>query len=156
MRVRLLVALLVLCGPTAFAPAPMPRREKSDRHAVSLQRMTGDWHVESMWRYGPNGRIAYHIDAWKEIRIHDGQWRFCYAPEVSRVGAVYHLAIDASSKPAAIDFVRPGEKQAWMAGIVRFKDDKLEVLYQPHARERPKSFENPPEGFCLFTLTKIK
>jgi uncharacterized protein (TIGR03067 family) len=154
MRVRLLAALLVLCGLTAFAPAPMPRREKADRHAVSLRRMTGDWRVVSMWNYGSNGQIAYHVDAWSEIHVRDGQWQFVYATSAS--GPRYDLVIDGSKHPATIDFLRPGEKQVWMSGIVRFKNGTLEVLYQPHAKERPASFENPPEGFFLFTLTKIK
>ena len=64
--------------------------------------------------------------------------------------------IDGSKQPATIDFVRPGEKQVWTSGIVRFKNDRLEVLYQPRAQERPTSFENPPYGFYLFTLTKTK
>jgi uncharacterized protein (TIGR03067 family) len=155
MHVRLLAALLVLCGLTAFAPAPMPRRAKSDSNAVSLRRMTGDWRVVSMWRYGPNGQIAYHIDAWSEIRIRDGQWQFVYAVEGSKPAPLYDLVI-GSRQPATIDFVRPGEKQAWMSGIVRFRNDKLEVLYQPHAKDRPTSFENPPDGYFLFTLTKTK
>src|SRR5262249_61525494 len=110
MRLRLLASLLVLFGLTAFAPAPMPRTAKSDRHAVSLQRMTGDWRVVSTWRYGPNGQIAYHIDAWSEIRIRDGQWHFHYASERGKPAPLYDLVIDGTRQPATIDFVRPGEK----------------------------------------------
>jgi len=29
-------------------------------------------------------------------------------------------------------------------------------LYQPDAKQRPTSFENPPEGFFLFTLKKTR
>ena len=154
MRVRLLAALLVLCGLTAFAPAPMPRRHRTDRHAVTLQRMNADWHVVSMWCYGPNGQIAYHVASWSEIQIRNGQWQFVSAGQGVKSSPRYDLVIDGSRSPATIDFVRPGQKQVWMAGIVRFKNDKLEVLYQPHAKERPRSFENPPAGFYLFTLTK--
>jgi uncharacterized protein (TIGR03067 family) len=154
MRPRLVLAFLVLLGVTAFAPAPMPRRGQSKEDSLSVKGVTGDWKVISLWRYGPNGSIAYRIDAWKLIRIQDGKWMFCTLDNGVKPSTTYVLRIDGSKRPATIDFLRGNEAKPWMMGIVRFRGDKLEVLYKPNATERPTSFDNPPADFYLFTLTK--
>src|SRR5262245_50825803 len=130
MKARLGVALTVLLGVTAFAPAPLPRRARSAGNAIDLSRLEGRWKVVSMWRYGQNAQIAYRIDVWNEICIEHGECAFCRVTNgVITPSTTYRLAVDGGKTPATIDFKRPNEEKAWMMGIVRFRDDKLEVLY---------------------------
>jgi hypothetical protein len=153
MRIRLAFLLVALLGVTAFAPAPLPRRSRQAADVVSLVRMTGNWEVVSMGCYGPDKQIAYHITAWKEIRIQDGKWSFC--SEEGKPSHTFGLAIGGNKQPATIDFLG-GDKQVSMAGVARFRGGVLEVLYQtsPLPRDRLVQFENPPHGFYLFTLKK--
>lgn len=157
MTPRLLLVAMTLAGLLAFAPAPLPRRGKPAAHAFDLQHLHGHWKVVSMWRYGQNAQISYRIEVWREIRIENGQWLFCRENNgVITPTTKYELKIDASTTPAGIDFLRPGENRPWMMGIVRMKNNQLEVLYKPSATERPASFENPPADFYLFTLTRSR
>jgi len=159
MTSRLAVAVLALMAPvcaTGFAPAPLPRRSMEKDENLSAARLAGDWKVLGLWRYGPNGSISYRIEAWKFIRIENGRWSFCQFDNNSvKPSTTYEIDINGR-QPAQIDFRRPGEQKVWMIGIARFKGDNLEVLYMPHGTARPTSFDNPPENFYLFTLTKSR
>lgn len=153
-RLLLLLITLTLVG---FAPAPLPRRGKAVAHPLDLRSLHGRWKVVSLWRYGQNAQISYRIDVWREIRIEQGQWKFCSEENGALTPkTIYKLAIDTTQTPAAIDFLRLTDSKPWMMGIVQMKDGKLEVLYKPSATERPTNFENPPADFYLFTLTRIE
>src|SRR5262245_8517774 len=157
MLVRLALVAVALVVLTAFAPASCPKRPTKVNAPLHLKRLQGDWKVVSLWRYGPNRSIAYRIEAWQVIRIDRGQWSFCQENNgVVAPKTVYDLGIESGKQPVTIDFKQPGQARVWMMGIVRLQGDQLEVLYKPHATERPASFDDPPADFYLFKLTRKK
>jgi len=151
----LALCLAVLLGATAFAPAPLPRRDRETSDAVSLARMEGVWEMVSMWRYGRDGQVASHVTAWKSVTVREGRWNYCREANGGGPSSTWPLTV-GPERPARLDF-HWSDKRVAMAGVVRFRGHVLEILYQtsPVEKSRPLDFDQPPEGFYLVRLKKV-
>jgi hypothetical protein len=69
----LIIALVVLSGLTAFAPAPFPRMRRESNTAVSLTLLQGKWKPISVERFGLRGEKH---KAWKGeyVRVEGNVW----------------------------------------------------------------------------------
>jgi hypothetical protein len=154
--------LLLLVGTLslAFAPAPFPRsRPATSRTFISLDVFQGRWKVVRMETTLPNGKR----NAWnwgvKTIRVRGGQMAYLSGSAADTRAPDYPLSIVAGNGRTAIDWYFPGEKVSGsprMVGLIKRDGDTIQILYKPHTgpRERPKGFENPPEGWYLKTLKR--
>jgi uncharacterized protein (TIGR03067 family) len=152
MRLRLF-ALLLAAGAAAFAPAPFPRPERRPgQDLISVENFQGSWRVASMMNSSRDGRhrpYNWHID---QIRVKGGTWTF--VDKNGSDSASYTLVIRNEHKPAWLDFyngnVREGPAPG--GGIIRRKGDVVEIIYVFGGRQRPASFEQPPDGQYVLTL----
>jgi uncharacterized protein (TIGR03067 family) len=144
MLARLLLAGVVLGTLTAFAPAPLPKKERKKGDSLTLERLRGVWVVQKV-EQSSKGGYQRSSDNLAEVRIEGSRWTFVSGRGgPPQVGRTLDLTIDANHKPAWFDLGQNGKSQT--SGIVKLQGDELRVLYQ-WGRPRPGSFENPPEGY---------
>jgi uncharacterized protein (TIGR03067 family) len=150
---RLLPLLVVLC--LAFAPAPLPRPTSS----INLEGFQGRWKVIRMEITLPNGGLRewnWHV---KTIRVRGGHMAYLQGNASDARAEEFPFAISPGKGLAAIDWWLPGQKpdgSPRMVGLMRRRGDTLQVLYKPGTglADRPKQFEDPPEGWYLKTLKR--
>jgi uncharacterized protein (TIGR03067 family) len=164
MKPRLLLALGVFLGVTAFAPAPFPKLQRErDRNEIDMEIFQGTWGVVSMeivqqgggrnrltdWGIDSNGTTAVQIRGDRWTYLSRGQ-------EMSS----YRMNID-TGKPAGINWytslTRPegGQEAPGMFGLIRREGNRVTILYQAIGSEqRPKTFDDPPNGWWILTLKR--
>ena len=76
MKVRLCLALLALIGPLAFAPAPLPRRERGRADEINLAGLQGSWRVTSFQTFRANGQLVPYTGGATRILIEKDRWWF--------------------------------------------------------------------------------
>lgn len=132
---------------TAFAPAPLPRRQTPQLDSVSLKALMGDWKATSLKQTGNGPQPARGgID---QVTITQTQWIFN-----RRSGATpYDLRIDHTRRPAEIDLMHAGQSEPYGRGIVKREGNVLRVVYHWGA-QRPTGFENQPPGYWELTLVR--
>ena len=74
MHLRLLLALAVLVGATAFAPAPFPKHRPE--HSVDLNGFQGTWKIVSRFQYeaGQKKEMPVNQQDSSHIRIVKDTW----------------------------------------------------------------------------------
>lgn len=156
MELRLAVVVLALCGLTAFAPAPFPRKARPKPHSdVSLHALQGLWRVRSLVATRTNGEHRPEPFAFTHIRFKEDRWAF--VPD-NYSGSTLYVSIDDSKKSAPLTFYAlndPGKKKVYGVGLVRRVGSKLQVLYYwGNENDRPRGFDPPPDAYWLLTLEK--
>jgi hypothetical protein len=153
----LIIALVVLSGLTAFAPAPFPRMRRESNTAVSLTLLQGKWKRVSTELIGLRGEKR------KEqftgyVRVEGKVWSFLETN--GKVNTRYTVDIDGKRKPAFIDFYSgTGRGIPFLFGLIRRDSDVVQVLfcYQADAQDdRARSFDRPPPGWRLLTLERVR
>jgi uncharacterized protein (TIGR03067 family) len=176
-----LLALLVLGGSTAFAPAPFPRHGKSSIKG-DLASLQGVWTVT---RSRPGISDDLPVPTLK-VKIEGSKWTFLRDGPQGRVSSItYEITLDTKHNPPHIDITRTlrggSPPVTSMRGILRVVGNKVQILYVtgsvaarndfPGGRAgglraggtsrrattaRPKSFDSPPSRAFLLTLTRGK
>ncbi len=168
---RLLLALIVLGGSTAFAPAPFPRPGKTSVKG-DLASLQGVWTVT---RSRPGLKGGYSV-ATQKVKIDGTKWTFLRDGASGRVSSLhYEITVDTKHNPPHIDITRTLRSgtisAASMRGIFRVKGNKVEILYVTGVTRvldtglggeqvirtlstRPKGFDSPPSRAILLTLTR--
>src|SRR4051794_37250196 len=129
MTPRLLLALIVLGGSTAFAPAPFPRQGKTSVRG-DLASLQGVWTVS---RSRPGLKGGYSASTQK-LQIDGTKWTFLRAGPTGRAASLGdEISDDARQNPPHIDIARTLRSgtltAASMRGIFRVKGNKVEILY---------------------------
>jgi uncharacterized protein (TIGR03067 family) len=165
MKPRLLLALSILLAVTAFAPAPFPKtvRER-DRNEIDMKTFQGTWGVVSMeivQQGGGRNRLPdWGVDATGTTAVQVKGDRWTYMSR-GRESSSYRVDIDPTQRPAAINWftslTKPegGEDRPGMLGLIRREGHKVTILYYATTPEqRPKTFDNPPNGWWILTLKR--
>jgi uncharacterized protein (TIGR03067 family) len=155
---RVIAALLAICVLTAFAPAPLPKRSRTDPAVLNLQNCQGKWQVVRKESVTTDGKLPLvQTNPSTSVRIQGGEWITLDAEgvELSR----FTITIDASAKPPRIAWHLPGSNQgeaglAWV-GRLRREGEHVQVLYTTPSRPAP-DFTAPPFGSVLITLRKVE
>jgi len=156
MRLRLAVALLLLAGPAAFAPAPFPKKVRPGSEPdVSLKSFQGTWRIVSIHSTRPDGRHIPETVSVTSIRVSKDRWTFL--PD-NYSGARLDLAIDHSKTPAQLTFYSVGDqkrKTPHGVGLIRRCGGRIEILYAWGGESvRPRAFEPAPDAYYLMTLER--
>lgn len=145
MHARLILVAAVLTA-TAFAPAPLPKKERGSQQIVTLQRLQGTWVVEKVERSTASG-YQRTSDPLTEILIEGDRWTFVSGGNRSSLG----LKIDGGKTPAWFDLGEANTSST--SGIIRLSGNELRVLYM-WGRPRPGSFETPPNDYWHITFRR--
>lgn len=147
MFARSSLVALILIAATAFAPAPLPKRQRGAAESISLARLQGTWVVEKV-ETSTNGGYRRTNDPLTEVAIEGARWTFINGGNRS---TSLGLKLDGGRVPAWFDLGEQGNSQT--SGIIRLQGGVLQVLYQ-WGRPRPNSFEAPPEGYWCITFRR--
>lgn len=175
MWLRMLLAGAVAIGLTGFAPAPVPKAQRTkNRGADDMVRLTGMWKVVSYERPGlkAGGVIRTAIT---NVRIQNGKWAFMREVNNALTPTVeYDLKVDPNGTPKKMDLVRDlNGTVLTMKGIYQFDGEKLKFMYvttttivRPagaapvnvinQANTSNLSFEKPPANAILYTLEPVR
>src|SRR5690348_10693609 len=128
--------MFMLAAAWFFVGADAP---KGDANQKDLEKMQGDWALESMVN---NGGPVPEDDAHSLFRTvkSDSYTVFLFDKPISK-GT---FKIDATKNPKTIDFF-PGntaDKTKAMAGIYEIEGDKLKICYAQPGKDRPQEFES--------------
>jgi uncharacterized protein (TIGR03067 family) len=149
MVARLFVALIVVMGLTAFAPAPLPRRDTRPKDGVDVASLVGSWKATRL--LSNNIPIDVASNGVSNVTITVNQWVFSSGPNNR---TEYDLKIDHTKKPAEINFYHKGRRTdgaPYGTGIIKREGNKIRIIYH-WSRRVPMSFDNPPRGFYDLTL----
>jgi uncharacterized protein (TIGR03067 family) len=154
MKVRLAFSLLAL-GLTAFAPAPLPRREREKRpDEINLTTFQGNWRVTKQLNLRADGNHLLMESSITHVRILKDRWTFM--SKVSE-GATLSISLDPSKKPTWLNFYRAGRKDHLRGvGLVRRHGRGVEVLYCwcDDGQDRPLDFDPPRDGDWVISMQR--
>jgi uncharacterized protein (TIGR03067 family) len=150
-RVLPLFAVLSL----AFAPAPFPKPSIS----INLASFQGRWKVVRIEVTLPNGGVRKWDWDIRTIRVRDNHMAYLRGNASDAKADEFPIAMSPGKELAAIDWWLPGQKpdgSPKMVGLMRRRGDTIHILYKPGTglADRPKQFENPPEGWYLKTIRR--
>jgi uncharacterized protein (TIGR03067 family) len=154
---RILLAVLIVFGVTAFAPAPFPRpSRKGEERAITVQNFQGLWRVASMKRSRATGQhepYKWHIT---HVRVKDDRWAF---RQNETDNGNYSIVIDNSKRPATLDFFnarKQGGARPSGVGIIRRQGARVEILYSfgITPERRAVSFHQPPDNQWVLLLER--
>jgi hypothetical protein len=149
MKIRLGLALLLLFGPAAFAPAPFPRPERARAGDVTLSSFQGRWRVTKIERSRADGRHEPLRLTYTHVRIVRHRWTFLYGDQGE--GASFDLTFDDTCKPPLLRF----DGNVNGVGLIRRVGGQVQVAYRWGTEEnRPVSFERLPDDFWIITLER--
>jgi uncharacterized protein (TIGR03067 family) len=153
MKPRIGLALLVLIGLTAFAPAPFPksgRRGQSDE--ITLQSFQGRWRVTNMQSSRGNGQhVPYNWNV-THIRVTSNRWEFVSG---NAGGSFMTISIDPARKPAHLNFYNgPADKNVHGVGLIRRHEGKVQVIYTWGNETVRPTFEPPVERGWIITMVR--
>jgi uncharacterized protein (TIGR03067 family) len=154
MTTRLGLALLLLIGPLAFAPAPLPRRDRGGQGgAITLASFQGRWRLVKRVTTRADGQHVPTSSPVTHVVITGDRWQFM--ANDSQVNAFY-LSIDPSRTPAHLNFYdQKGGKQLSGVALIRRHGPGVQVLYNwGDESKRPRNFDPPTEGCWLAYLEK--
>jgi hypothetical protein len=155
MPTRLILALIILVGVTAFAPAPFPRKDRRGTILFGARSMEGLWKVEKVERSNKGGYLN-STSLMSHIQIQGGRWIFMRNNGgVPTPSTNYRLVIHTDRRPIALDGMRDNNNTPYMLGIIREVNDTIQVLYR-FSGNRPADFDSPPEGCWRITLRREK
>jgi len=155
MRVRFLVALIVVLGATAFAPAPFPKpARRGDSNSISIESLQGDWKAVSFDTVAAGDQLN-PIGLWfQQVRIKGDRWSYLVN---GNEHLSYRLVIGGDKRPAAIDYyeIQGNPERPGMVGIARREGNRVTILYYATGPEsRPKAFKGMPSGWWLLVLER--
>ncbi len=150
---RLLPLLAALS--LAFAPAPFPKPSNS----IDLASFQGRWKVVRMEVTLPNGGLQKYDWDIRTIRVRDSHMAYLCGNACDAKADEFPFAMSSGKGLVAIDWWLPGQKpdgSPRMVGLMRRRGDTIHILYKPGTglADRPKRFENPPEGWYLKTIRR--
>lgn len=157
MKPRFLFALL-LFGVLAFAPAPLPRRDRGRLDEIDAARLQGDWRVTRWQVLDERGR-AINRD-WNivltRISVRGDRWTFRFNDTTS---LTFPFAIDNGHRPAHLNFYELEDlERLSRMGSIRRHDGKVQIVYRilesDAERDRPSVFEPQPNGTFALTLER--
>ncbi len=123
-----------------------------DKPKVEKNPLVGDWKMLNGVSRGekvPSDRMPPEISVTAEV--------FTLPSPEGGDPFVMSYVVDDSKKPASIDFnIESGPiPQGEALGIFKLVDDKLTLIYDPTAQNRPESFESTEEnGYLMFEMKK--
>jgi uncharacterized protein (TIGR03067 family) len=141
--VPLCAAIAAVVASLAFAPAPLPRRERASTSAAELRRLQGDWVRVSLT---VDGRPIGHTRGAATVR---GDRMF-----FTQTDEVFAIALDAAAWPPRLDFERlsavsEGAPPQYR-GIYRLEGDKLTLCLREGKDPRPPArFDETGDRVCL-------
>jgi uncharacterized protein (TIGR03067 family) len=153
MRWRVLIALAVLVGLTAFAPAPFLKPKKKPGQP---RQMEGLWEQVTRNDVRPPGRGYLK----QTIRIEPGMWSFELGGKIDRRAAratVYFLKVNPSATPPTFDLRRKeDDPQPAGRGIYELNGDGLRIAYSWSGIRPDDLYANKPSvvRFLLRRVTK--
>src|SRR5262249_10919147 len=151
---RLILVALTLCAALAFAPAPLPKPDRgSSRPEITLESFQGLWCASSMVITRGNGRVEPHPYSWSHARVVNDRWTFMTK---GREGGTLFISIDATRKPALMNFYHEAEKkEVHGVGLLRRHNGKVQLMYRWGGEQgRPPTFETAPAGLWIVPLKK--
>jgi uncharacterized protein (TIGR03067 family) len=149
---QIALALMIVLGLTAFAPAPFPRAERrAGKDRLDLDAIQGVWEAVSIdeMRDGRLHRVSWPV---RRIYVRGKRWGF------DQDGGGFYVTLDASRRPSTIDF-RDGPGQngpTGISGVLRWHEGTLQMLYvftQPETR--PTQFDQMRQNDRLMTLRRL-
>jgi uncharacterized protein (TIGR03067 family) len=147
------VALLSL----AFAPAPFPKQERRGQtDEITLDTFQGSWRVTNMQTSQANGQHVPYSWNVTHIRVAKDRWTFMQRD--AEVSGTY-ISIDHTKRPALVNFYSQADQKGVVSGVglIRRQGPKVQVLYRwGDEKNRPLTFEPPPEGPWIITLERDK
>lgn len=144
--------LLVFVGLTVFAPAPFPSARRGQAEALSAS-LQGSWEVVKFTRSLGGGKYEIRDTPTTHVVVRGDRWIMMSGQEDS---GGFRIRVDATRRPAWIDFVADSGGALVSVGTLRRDCDTLRLLYvEGDAAMRPATFENAPAG-CLRAEFKRK
>lgn len=171
MVARIGIALVVLVGLTAFAPAPLPKKPRMGSEAEVLKKIQGDYEVQvtrpdpgrggikRLGRVGPAARVRIQGNQWIQLVHIEGR-------ELSSAG--YAIKLNTANQPIQIDILSSvpnpqAEQQVGrrvsMYGLLYIEGDSLRLVYRSgfdasvrpkgEARQDPATEESPSTRILL-------
>jgi hypothetical protein len=150
---RVLPLLAVLS--VAFAPAPFPKPSTS----IDLASFQGRWKVVRIEVTLPNGGLREWDWDIRTIRVRDNHMAYLRGNASDAKADEFPIVVSQGNGLVAIDWWLPGQKpngSPRMVGLMRRRGKTIQILYKPGTglADRPKRFENPPEGWYLKTIRR--
>jgi uncharacterized protein (TIGR03067 family) len=149
---RILFGLLVFTL-TAFAPAPLPKREPKVNDSVAVANLLGGWKATRLLSAGSNTPQDPKSNGVQHVTITPTQWIF-NKPQNAPVE--YDLKIDHTKKPAEINFYNKGQGTGgspYGTGIIRRDGNQIRIVYT-WGGKRPMNFDEPPSSGWDLTLQR--
>jgi uncharacterized protein (TIGR03067 family) len=169
MYLRVIAAVAIVAGQTAFSPAPFPKHERKATvdDSVLLQ---GTYKVIDYGRPNLNGggaRLAIRRSEMK-VQISGNKWSFMYSNGNAFVpSTTYEMKLMPKTAPKMVDMTYnvANDYTLTMKGIYKIEGKKVTMAYvtaYSGARfgnmqaevERPTSFENLPNVAMLITMER--
>jgi hypothetical protein len=149
-----LIAPFLAALALAFAPLPFP-----GPNAITPESFQGRWRVVRMEITLPGGKLQRWDWDVRTIRVRGGYMVYLLGEASDAKGDEFPFVIPAGKGDVPIDWWLPGPKPdgpARMVGLLRCRGDTIQVLYKPGTgpKDRPKRFEDPPEGWYLKTIKR--
>ena len=115
MRLRLGLALLLLIGPLAFAPAPLPRNaRRGPSEEINLTNFQGSWRMTKRLTLHPKGKQSPSASSSTHVRVVDDRWSFMTN---EKVGNTLVISIDPTKDPVQLNFYRQGGQKGALFGV---------------------------------------
>lgn len=139
MTSRLLFALLLLAS-LAFAPAPLPRRDR-EKAQDDLVRIQGVWdRISHNGQPGPRSVVEVKGDVWIAV-VHGHSWRFKF---------------DQTARPRRVELVSIESPNSYYIGVYKFEGDTFTYSLRVNAKEeqRPLDFDLHQPHVSVFVRRK--
>jgi uncharacterized protein (TIGR03067 family) len=151
-----LLAVGLVAHLTAFAPAPLPKRDRGEKaDGVALTQIQGLWIVEKLELTRREGQLAADGNYPTKVRIEGDQWSFFNRND--RKPSDYTVTIDSNTNPPQLDIYKSREQAGSPdgTGILWRQGNQMKLMYS-WGKTRPTSWENPPAGYWLLTLKRAR
>ena len=142
---------LAAVAATAFAPAPLPRREKGrPNDSVEHAALVGRWRATKLLQTGNKEERDPAANGVATVTVTPTQWIFNADRNNT---ATYDLRVDANKKPAEVDMNNPGQQEVYGRGVIRREGNTLRVIYN-WGSPRPTGFDGQQPGHWDLTLVR--
>src|SRR6516225_3143198 len=108
-RASAFAAALAVLSLTAFAPAPLPRRETREKDSLSVTALAGEWRATALYQTGNAAQRDPAANGISHVTITPTQWIF----NKRNSPTTYDLQIDHLKRPAEVNLMYVGMKDAY-------------------------------------------